>query len=444
MNPEPRLRLNEFYDSFSSIYIDGEAAFEVKKNAFDINGNNIWTIRCDGTEGGLGNAIEYNFFQRYNLMAVLAVGDNSGLQIKYNDFNDPPSFRDIALSGTETNIGRLRERQGAPGDPAANCFSAQSKAIGSIQFTESFTYYVPEAEENPPACFLPTSTGNYSLEEVADFDLSDCLSNGEGELTPPFTLGELETKRQAMATAYQSWVAEPENSQKEADYFQARLEKDIVLKWLLRDAIDSGQYSQAETILSEEPGPRALRWTLGLKLLAEDYAGAAAALQQLPQQTQAEQYFAYIQRLQSGGNFTLSASQENQLLEIAHSESSYRSYARSLLNLLKGALFEPDEISFEEYEEQQLFLPPSTPAVSKYQVFPNPATKQIQIQYPSGAEGATLEIIPVSGGNNKYRYTLEADSLLQLDTSGFPNGVYIIRICKGALILHQEKAIILQ
>ena len=439
---------NEFYNSVSSIYIDGEAAYEVKKNAFDITGNSIWAIRCDNTERYPGNAIECNFFQRYNLMAIMAVRDNSGLQIKYNDFNDPPSFGDIMLTGSATNLGRLRERQGAPGDPAANCFSSQTKAIfTSNQVTEHFTYYVPEAEENPPACFIPTSTGNYSVEQVVDFDPFDCLSNGEGELTPPFTLGALETKRQAMATAYQAWVADPENGQKEADYFQARLEKDIVLKWLLRSAIDSSQYTQAATILAGEPGPRAQRWKLGLKLLAEDYTGATAALQQLPQQTQAEQYFAYImgvniQRLQSEGNFTLSASQENQLLEIAHSESSYRSYARSLLNLLKGALFEPDEISFEEYEEQQPFQPPASSSALKYKIYPNPTHEQILIQYPYEEAQLILDVTAVTG-TFSHRIKLDGSGSYALDTQTFTPGIYIIQILKDKRVVHLDRITII-
>ena len=264
-------------------------------------------------------------------------------------------------------------------------------------------------------------------------------------LVVPFL--QFSPRRDLRRRAYQAWVADPENGQKEADYFQARLEKDIVLKWLLRSAIDSSQYTQAATILAGEPGPRAQRWKLGLKLLAEDYTGATAALQQLPQQTQAEQYFAYImgvniQRLQSEGNFTLSASQENQLLEIAHSESSYRSYARSLLNLLKGALFEPDEISFEEYEEQQPFQPPASSSALKYKIYPNPTHEQILIQYPYEEAQLILDVTAVTG-TFSHRIKLDGSGSYALDTQTFTPGIYIIQILKDKRVVHLDRITII-
>ncbi|MCO6487693.1 MAG: T9SS type A sorting domain-containing protein, partial [Phaeodactylibacter sp.] len=140
--------------------------------------------------------------------------------------------------------------------------------------------------------------------------------------------------------------------------------------------------------------------------------------------------------------FQLSAAQENRLSEIAYSQSPSRAYARSLLNLLTGADFEPDEVEWEEPEPGRP-APTSIATEKNYAAFPNPASGEVLLAYPASEQGLRLQVIHLPTSRQET-FFLDGSGRFAWRTSGFPSGVYLLRFVKNGEVLHQEKAVVVK
>lgn len=223
---------------------------------------------------------------------------------------------------------------------------------------------------------------------------------------------------------------------------------------MLADALNAQNYTAAATLLAEEGTPEAQQWLLNVKLLAKDFTGAQQVWNALPTGTQDEQWFRDImevnlQRLQNLGGFSLSALQTTQLYTIAYSESPYRSYARSLLVLLKEDRFPLDETeqeaSFAEVPQPPQAAQVQTPE-QEYKVAPNPASAIVQVRYPAGVPGAVtskqLHLVNLNG-LIMQRFALNDSGIYDLQTRNLPSGIYLLRITDKTGILYQTKLVLL-
>ncbi|MDZ4681582.1 MAG: T9SS type A sorting domain-containing protein [Saprospiraceae bacterium] len=121
-------------------------------------------------------------------------------------------------------------------------------------------------------------------------------------------------------------------------------------------------------------------------------------------------------------------------MDIAYSESPYRSYARSLLVLLKEERFPLDEAE----AELPLIESPNTPqmalsqtSVPEYKVAPNPASETVQVRYPVENFGITvpkqLHLANLNGVLLK-QIALDDSGSYDLQTRDSPPGIYLLRI----------------
>jgi len=444
---------NYFESSGRCVNVAGPAKYDIRYNTFNESSYGFYALNTGQDDNHLWcNAIRYP-----GSYGTYLNRDNRGLELKYNVYAGTATFRDNTILGSTMNPddpGAIFSSQGTDGDPADNCFSAPDKAFGTIGFTTPFRYYVPFGAVNTPQCNVLPSALPMGIELVftTDNEGNDCDNEELPEL-PVFTKPELDLARQVATQTEVAWQSHPTTSAYN-DYQQALRQKNAVLQSLLAGALDAQNYTAAATLLAEESAPEAQQWLLNVKLLAKDFTGAQQVWNALPSVTQEEQWFRDImevnlQRLQNMGGFSLSALQLNKLYTIAYSESPYRSYARSLLVLLKEERFPLDEAE----EELPLIESPNTPqmaiaktSVPEYKVAPNPASETVQVRYPAGIPGTLtskqLHLVNLNGLTLK-QITLDDSGLYDLQARDFPPGIYLLRITDKTGVLYQTKLVLL-
>ena len=188
---------------------------------------------------------------------------------------------------------------------------------------------------------------------------------------------------------------------------------------------------------------------LGLKLKEGDYIGAQNILNTLPVNTINEQNLVDIQqinlqRLSTGISFNLSEAEELQLQNIAESELSSRTYARSLLFLLKGQRF-PLDLDFGE-TNKSLNIGNDTKKgkTSPFMLFPNPANESVKINYPVYEDNTKLllEVIDLNGKVLKSIH-LDNNGEYFLNTANLDEGIFVVQISNGKQIRYQNKLVLI-
>lgn len=442
---------NLFTTNNNGIYLTGRANFDIRHNTFYKNtaiGLQVWQ------SGKSINDLRCNYFYDPGFFCTSLNGNNSGLRILYNDF-ELPGFRDIRIQNVGATPGQIAGFQGGFGNPADNCFSASNKAIETIGNTALFRYFVLQDSAQVQNCnLLPTATSgtnNYTIQPTNDNGDEDCDNEDLPGLIPR-TKPELLQARDVLAQAEAEWQASHGSLESYGVYLQALDDKNVILKSLLIGALDAQNYTEATTLLTEEGTPEAQQWLLSVKLIAKDFSGAQQVWNALPFTTQDEQWFRDImqvnlQRLQNIETYALSSSQETTLYTIADSESPYRSYARSLLALLKEERFPLDEIDIEAPMGEA----PQTPQNAQIQapvfsVAPNPASDVVEVRYPVSQQQLLpklLWLINLSGGVSVKQINLDDSGLYRLGVRDLPSGVYLLRISDKAGVLYQTKLVIL-
>jgi len=439
-----QVKYNEFYDARAGLIVDGPAYYDVAFNIFE---GGLRAVRVANTGNNNINRIRCNWIVKPTFIGISAGGDNGQLRILENNFSGTASQPLWNIEIRPTSLpGRIFFNQGATGQPAGNCFSSPEKAIATILDTETFRYYTPANTVNTPACAPdPDNANNFNYTKTPTFPLQNhtfCADITPFE--PPFTFSQLSIARQQKVEAYTQWAAMPQDSVRRQNYDQAIQAKEFILKWLLRDRIEAGAWAEADNLLQAETDAFALRWRFGIKMLSGDYAGAQQALNNLPSGTQDEQWFKETMAIslsfhQNPGTFILNAAQENFLYTVAQSLKADRSYARSLLALLKGERFAPEEdedkleFRVELSEPQEIAAKPEP-----FKVMPNPAYGSFTISFPTSPQALHIEAISIAG-NWKMEKMLPGESPAHIDCSHWPSGIYVIVIRQAGEIVHRQK-----
>jgi len=443
---------NSFSDGDNGIYLSGRARFNVKHNSLSQNYSRAFYATQTGPSL---NFFDCNTIFDPNFISADLRGNNRGLQLRYNNFIEVGPWNIQLNDIGNLYPGIIAEFQGGFGNPADNCFTLPTKAIAA-NLTVPFTYFVrQDYQQADCSTLLPINTNgsNYAIQLTNDNGSPDC-NNKVLPVIPPHDKPELVQARDVLTQAEANSQARPGNLEFYAAYLQARDNKNTILQSLLIEALDAQNYNEAGTLLAEEGTPEAQQWLLSVKLIAKDFTGAQQVWNALPSTTQDEQWFRDImqvnlQRLQNLGTYTLSPSQETTLYTIADSDSPYRSYARSLLALLKEERFSLDEIE----TEAPLIEAPQTPqpasmqvSTAVFSVAPNPASGAVEVHYPVSQQHALpkqLWLVNLSGGTSVKQITLDDSGLYRLATEELPSGVYLLRISNKTGVLYQTKLVLL-
>jgi hypothetical protein len=423
------IKNNIFTRSIFPINIFGEAGLELRENTFR---DHFSGVRISST-GGLSSLVRCNHFLGIDNLGELVIsGNNGGLDLLHNNFSSSfiPDVRLFDGSSIST-------AQGNEGFPADNCFSDVNRAFSVSPNTAPFTYFASDTVPATAGCVLipDNSSTIYTVELTTDNstgeDYCESLEGIGGEEDDPPTVAAFSTKRQEVTVAYQAYQAHPYNTQLEVAYHIAAKEKNKMLQRLLKGLLGQEDYSTAEAVLIQDGGKMAQRMLFGLQLLQEDFTAARQLLTQYPLQTVDDQYFVdimdvNIDRLQQGTMlYSLPAAKKSRLIEIAQTESMFRSYARALLMILEDMEFEI-ELPVDSSHALIRTNPGSSSNVAKqnYQLFPNPAQEYINLVYPFTERPLQLQLTGLYDGRVHLQVQLPIGSTHALGTQDLSNGLY--------------------
>ena len=326
---------NFFHGGEYGVIVDGSSNFRLAGNSFGGMPISNWVANTGFNNVFNQNFIGCNSYYQGTNIGILAIGENKQMQFLANDFDMEVEGRDFVLTSSffpGTN-GAIRVTQGNPDVPASNCFTNPGTQVDILTAgqwggtTDFFTYYHQSGEPPVDCDPEPLTSGNYGKQGIPPGPfIVDCASFGglPGGFQNP-SPGDLDAKRVQLQQLAPN-IATDANAK--VQYYQALQDKEAILKYLLGQALESGDNATAETLLMGEQS-KAANWAVfGLRMERKDYVAANQWLNQLPLQDDADEQFRgvqliNIQRLQNPVIFQLSAPQEAYLTTAAEAPPLY-------------------------------------------------------------------------------------------------------------------------
>ncbi|MDX1911111.1 MAG: hypothetical protein SFV22_06490, partial [Saprospiraceae bacterium] len=442
---------NNFTGGIYGIIVDGTSNFRIAGNLLTTVGWGGTGVHNTGVNSLFNqNLIGCNTYKNCSTNGINAWGNNKEMQFLGNDFqmNNGHDFI-LGQSSSSTDKGTIRSIQGESNNSAGNCFTdpgPQNDIFAPQNVTNTFKYYF-QGGEPPLNCDPePLTPGNYTKQAVLQsLPPIDCNQYGglpQGLQYP--TAGDLNIRR---TTLHQLAPSIATNEYALNQYYKTLQEKDAILRHLLKQALEAGQYSTAEDLLLGEQS-KAAEWAVfGLRMEQKDYTNAAVWLNQLPIQNNDDATFRDIQlinlqRLQNLGSFQLSATQDSFLTLVAESSSPIRGYAQSILALLKDRRFYPDNIASGEgyiIPEQPSLMEKSIQTGTTIRVFPVPANTLLTVIWPSlpVESDARILVYDILGQQQIDEPIASNETHQMLETGELPIGVYFLIISDRGKPLYQ-------
>ncbi|NUO01294.1 MAG: T9SS type A sorting domain-containing protein [Saprospiraceae bacterium] len=440
-----RIHDNEFGEGDFGVWIEGDAQFDIADNTFYQESQGV----VNWQTGDFSNFIRNNSFTTAGV-GIDIRGRNANLLFEKNCFSN--TGFDVNIDEINSVFGQVRTLQGSFITSASNCFSTtNSDDIRAQQASTVYSrYYAPSTPSLP--CQTPTNnlsdggTNNYQLGYAPAVSIA-CENDPEEEESL-IERQDLLDARQVLATTGAALNATPESILAIAAYTTAKEEKDQVLATLLRQYITNRQWNDAELTLAEENTKEAKRWLYGVHLLQNDYPAAQTVLNAYPSESADDVAFLSVQNINllraAGSTFALNATQKQTLETIAASNLPNRGYAKALLALLLDTPFEvaltaPSGAAF------QADIPQTTPtAAPAYQIYPNPVTDYLTIQYPVFEYNRQqVEVIDLNGRVALTRI-LDDSGTLEFSTASLPHGIYQLRIRNDGLLTFSGKLVVIR
>lgn len=453
--PEGKFGLNIINNDFKGgqygVVMVGASTFQIAGNLFQ-----DMPMGTFAANTGLNNPFNNNFvacnrFRGGTSAGILAMGDNREMQFLGNAF-EMAAGNDFVLMNSWIQAGangRIRGSQGQFGSPADNCFTDPNAQNDILTFglTNHFSYFV-NSEAAPTCLAEPETPGNYSKVFTPDlFPIVNCADFGglPPGAAPPIP-GDLDTRR-TQIQALLPFIAT--DSAAQANYYRLLQEKDFILRTLLREALNSGQYTTAEGYLAGEQTKGANQAIYGLKVRHKAYAEARNYLNALPVEDADDAWFNGVQqinldRLEAVDSFSLTEVQTDYLVMVAESQSSVREYARGLLSLLKDIRYPVDDIEIGNPEERGQLVPVAAVQTNRVKAAPLPASSQVHLSWPlvTASPDARLLVTDVFGRQATELHIAAGETAHTLDVSGFATGLYFVTVMYKGKPVYKGKFIV--
>lgn len=418
---------NDFFDATAkNVIIEGESYYKIEGNRF----NNTPVAISSMSSGDDYNLIICNYF------------DSHSNGIKFNGFNEQTQFLDNCIHnnlsiGTVLDDGAtIRFEQGSPGRIANNCLQSALDILAPMTST-NFSYWVKSSpfatfcDPNDFACQRPTNnlsdggSNNYFLYQYPTVS-GGCLLSGEERFNPNLSLSQA---RQNEYDSYQSWQANPANLELKRAYEEAKEYTHYILRYNLRSLLQNNDFETAYNILLPDTSIFELKLSYAIRILDEDYSTAVTLLNSFPSQTTDEQWFKQIQtinlaRLQTPDSYILSEQNEQFLNGIIESNSTVRSYAKSLMAVLKGESYAISvSPTMSPYSRN---ISHNSIHQSNLIVFPNTGNNSLKIKY-SGLPDSEMQLILFNSMGHKLRtFNVTLKEIETIDISKLQEGLYFI------------------
>ncbi|MFK8009684.1 MAG: T9SS type A sorting domain-containing protein [Saprospiraceae bacterium] len=406
---------NMFSYSSIAINIDGPSTFFINDNTI---GQTIAGIYLYQT--GTHNWKSYNYIKRNSINAssvgIAAIGANKEMQFLCNDFSTPVDFHLESIDNN--NPGTVHIFQGDFFYAAGNCFTTpiQTADIQTVGNTETFTYFHHPSQTDP--CFLPSNSGNYGIN-----------SSPLSALCTPYGDGDKKTKKL-------------KNPHDQSYYYQVHLRNQI------QTFVHKNDFRSALKIVEGKQSLVSQQIKLGLLLELGEFKEASKVLRYLSEATPEMKEFKEVQkinidRMKIGLSYQLNTSDSLFLEKVAISQSSNRSLARTLLEIITNRRFYNRLPESLQGDTNQIIVKKDPIGTIQFSAFPNPTKEEISIKINNASSSNIIRILSLDGKIIYESEQIESKAYTsQVLTKSWNNSIYFIQVIgKEGEIIHTEKIV---
>ncbi|WP_052515833.1 M43 family zinc metalloprotease [Phaeodactylibacter xiamenensis] len=447
-NQDALIEQNRF-NGGDGVWLAGLNNAVIRENVFRDNSGNMFGVYGDDTGNGTVEITCNDMLDNGIFLPVLFTGENDMSFITRNFFFS--NYGNITLDGSQvaTNIALL---QGAPGDPARNCFTnGSAEHIWTFGTTTPFRYFhLANPCETPQNSTSAGTTNNYLKILTSPSQEESCYLFLRNPKEPPFGHGDYSDAKQLYNDLETESNNDPEDSELEYAVLQAQEQMERIAHWIISAGIDNEEFTaDANLVFEEEMENTAYqRLEFGYRVRRGEFGQAEELLNNLAEEgdlTSSDGLFRAVQMINlqrlSGGEaaFTLSADQISTLEQIAAKSAPESSYARALLGLLLDRQFWPD------YQLPLGVELPGTEAISTIpglSIAPNPSSGAFTLdlgQYY--AEPILVEIRDLAG-RSIQSLEFQEGQRFEIDLSGQPTGLYFFEAVSEGERIGTLKAIV--
>jgi hypothetical protein len=225
--------------------------------------------------------------------------------------------------------------------------------------------------------------------------------------------------------------------------------KAALLGFLTDSLYSSGNYAQVEALLQNDPERQSREALVGLKIQRQNYSAAQALLNAYPTTDPEDVAFHDVQninlrRITQNITFQLTAQEDTFLHHQAYAYGAQTGYARSLLYLIKGELFDRTIPLPETTENREEVVPVVNLAELKSSIFelqPNPAKEELKLIFPGWQEGTPYQAQMYDLTGKLMLTTVIRSVLSVLDLSSLSSGIYLVCIRSNGSLIATKKLV---
>ena len=225
--------------------------------------------------------------------------------------------------------------------------------------------------------------------------------------------------------------------------------KAALLGFLTDSLYSSGNYAQVEALLQNDPERQSREALVGLKIQRQNYSAAQALLNAYPTTDPEDGAFHDVQninlrRITQNITFQLTAQEDTFLHHQAYAYGAQTGYARSLLYLIKGELFDRTIPLPETTENREEVVPVVNLAELKSSIFelqPNPAKEELKLIFPGWQEGTPYQAQMYDLTGKLMLTTVIRSVLSVLDLSSLSSGIYLVCIRSNGSLIATKKLV---
>jgi hypothetical protein len=365
---------NNFVNNFIAFRVSGATAYDLRNNNFSGGtfGNHILAA------GGEENNILLNNYNG-SITGSNFLVDNNTTTVERNCY-DNHVFSDLRVSGIFTD-------QGTDDIANGNCFSTTNPEIRTGLNGPGFTYYQLDANNpNVDECTLVESTGNFSVEDSDDTDLSDGCgyttftgtsipSSGHSPCNPNKNEADVSQAISDIISLFDeienNTFLDQEAKDDLIEYYERCLRRNMLL--LVEILLSEDRVDEAVEILRTEGGFDMQIKGYSILLDQERLINANTYLNNLTAMTQEELDYVFAQNLYINtlvnSNYSPSSLDLDQLFDNAHENTVLAGFSRSIYLYFTDELIElPIEFDGHDYVDPRS----ANKVKQEINIYPNP------------------------------------------------------------------------
>lgn len=422
---------NEFFNGNSAVTVLGPSSFRVMDNAIVDPVVGVYSFQSGGVGFDQHNYVDDNAISA--LIGVIAEGKNKELQVRCNLFDATRDFMIRQAGNTSSgDQGEIRVHQGTYKAGANNCFTnpVQISDIETSGQTLHFNYWVSGSS----TCLIPVTSGNYEVESAIG---PSCNS-----LLPPFN-----PPTYSHYVALLDTIVILRQSNPGSDTLARMVEfKDYVRNYIVTKALDQDSVDVAFYLLDQDSSQTSALIKYGIAASRGLLQLADSLLMALPNDDEMSAFKAiqsiYLDWLENDFSIYPGTTDSLYLEDMAASDFSVGAYARSMLSLFFGRVFDELPEFDEEYfaEERSAAAHEETPTHKSgyFKVFPNPARDMVTIRNYFGNELDMVTLINTLGVKVSQQEWPSKAVSYDLYLNNVHSGIYAIQLSFNGRVVYSE------